>query len=125
MSVLVARESFAAPEGVNITKGQAVDSKDPVIKGREHLFHTPEEAAELNAEPVLTATETPGEDDVLAEAVDAPPEDTDPEGAIEAAEAGEKAAAEGVDPSEAESVEDAPAGGLKTSSVPRRRRGSK
>ncbi len=104
MSTLVAREPFAAPAGVVIVKGQSVDSSDPVVKGREHLFQTAEEAAQLLAEPVLTATERPGEDDVILEAVDAPPEETDSPESVAAAEVGSEDRQE-------------PAGGLTTDAV--------
>ena len=38
---LVARESFMV-DGVMVQRGSLVESADPVVKGREHLFDKPE-----------------------------------------------------------------------------------
>lgn len=72
MTVLRAIESFICPEG-SIGTGDIVDSTDPVVKGREQLFE------EIKA---------PQKQDVIATAVEAPPEETDSEESIAAAEVG-------------------------------------
>lgn len=38
MPVLRAKTTFAAPGRVFINRGDLVDSSNPVVKGREHLF---------------------------------------------------------------------------------------
>lgn len=46
MPALRATTSFIAPGRVKVKRGQIVDSADPIVKGREHLFETPEATIE-------------------------------------------------------------------------------
>lgn len=55
MAVLVALNSFHAA-GRFIGEGAEVPSSDPIVKGREHLFTTPDPAPVVEA-----ATAAPGE----------------------------------------------------------------
>lgn len=73
MSKVRAKESFAAftENGtVNVGIGQAYDSKDPVVKGREHLFESDndgEDTPRRGRRPkVEQATAAPGEHRDLA-----------------------------------------------------------
>jgi hypothetical protein len=75
VTVLRAIESFVCPDG-SVGTGDLLDPSDPLVKGREHLFQ------EVKA---------PEKQNVLLEAVDAPPEETDSESSIEAAEVGSEA----------------------------------
>lgn len=97
MTVVRAIESFICPDG-SVGAGDLLDSSDPLVKGREHLFEDIK----------------PKQADVLLTAVEAPPEETDSDESIEAAETGEAEA------------DNAPvAGGLKTTDVPARGRRSR
>jgi hypothetical protein len=71
VTVLRAIESFVCPDG-SVGIGDLVDSSDPLVKGREQWFEE---------------VKVPEKQDVILEAVEAPPEETDPEGAVEAAKA--------------------------------------
>lgn len=64
MAILRCKEPFSADvDGVprTVTAGQIVDSKDRVVKGREHLFEPIEDYASRQAGRVEAATAAPGE----------------------------------------------------------------
>jgi hypothetical protein len=75
VTVVRAVESFVCPDG-SVGTGDLLDSSDPLVKGREHLFED---------------IKVPERQDILMVATDKPPEETDSESSIEAAEVGSEA----------------------------------
>ena len=71
MPTVVANTSFTCAGHVSVHEGQLFDSKDPLVKGREHLFDPVEDSAKKAATkrksttrakaPVEQATAAPGE----------------------------------------------------------------
>jgi hypothetical protein len=67
MPTVVANTSFTCAGHVSIHEGQLFDSKDPVVKGREHLFDPVEESAkQAAAKRKTTARKTPAVEQATA-----------------------------------------------------------
>lgn len=58
MPTLRATTSFALPGRRHVNEGDLVDSSDPIVSGREHLFVSADRATSA---PVEQATAAPGE----------------------------------------------------------------